>query len=108
MRDIRALRNLRNLTSYRTWEREALWRSGFPAIMAAFGLLVIVFQFTLPLFRRSLTDIEVLFGLYLATALGLMVLAMLRLIAWQRAHPWSPPLRPSTRALKTSAARDDE
>ena len=40
MRDMRALRNTRNLRSYSTWERESLQRSGF-AIMAAIGPLVL-------------------------------------------------------------------
>jgi len=31
------------------------------------------------------------FSLYLATILGLAAFGMLRLQAWRRAHPWTPP-----------------
>ena len=34
------------------------------------------------------------FGLYLATIIGMMTLAMLRLQAWRRANPWTPPEPP--------------
>jgi hypothetical protein len=92
MQDARALKNPRNLSSWRAWRREAYRRSGFTAIIAGvFPLLAIAFVVACALFKPALRDLETGFGLYLATGLGLMVFAVLRLNAWKRANPWTPP-----------------
>jgi hypothetical protein len=91
MQDTRALSNLRNLTSWRAWQGEAFQRSGFTAISVAMGLLVVGFTVAISLLKPSLTVLEVVSGLYLLTAGGLMVVAFVRLSAWKRAHPWTPP-----------------
>jgi hypothetical protein len=92
MQDMRALKNPRNLSSWRAWQREAFWRSGFMAINSAvLPLLAIAFVFASILFKPTLRELEFGFGLYLAAALGLLVLAVLRINAWKRANPWTPP-----------------
>jgi hypothetical protein len=94
MQDLRALKNPTNLSSWRAWQAQGYRRSGFLVIMAAvFPALVSTFIIACTLFGRtlSLNGLAVGFGLYLAAALGLMGLAMLRLTAWQRANPWTPP-----------------
>jgi hypothetical protein len=92
MQDMRALNNPRNLSSWRAWQGQAFGRSGFIAIIAGvFPLLAIAFVIACTLFKPALRDLEIGFSLYLATAFGLMALAMLRLNAWKRANPWTPP-----------------
>jgi len=99
MRDPRALRNLKNLESYRAWEQEGYRRSGFGAIGMIVPLLVVVFAVSLSTLphlarldvRASLLVVEAAFVLYLAIVLGLGLFAVLRLNAWMRAHPWEPP-----------------
>jgi hypothetical protein len=54
-------------------------------------LLAVVFVIACTLFKPALGELAVGFGLYLATAFGLMVLAVLRMNAWKRANPWTPP-----------------
>jgi hypothetical protein len=66
------------------------------------GLLVVVFSVALALLRPSLTTIEVLSGLYLLAAAGLMVSAVLRLSAWKRSHPWTPPPERASRGMNRS------
>jgi hypothetical protein len=58
---------------------------------AGVGLLALVFVIACTLFKPALRDVVIGSGLYLATALGLMVFAVLRLNAWKRANPWTPP-----------------
>jgi hypothetical protein len=93
MQDTRALSNSRNLTSWRAWERDAYRRSGFYAILLIVPLTVPFVVVTLD--GRVLRHLGLValsgFGLYLATILGLMTFATLRLQAWRRAHPWTPP-----------------
>ena len=91
MQDTRAFRNLRSLNARRAWEAQAYWRSGFTAMMGSMGLLVVAFSVALALLKPSLTGVEVLSGVYLLAVGGLMVVAVLRLSAWKRAHPWTPP-----------------
>jgi hypothetical protein len=95
MQDMRALSNSRNLKSWREWEGEAYRRSGFTAILLVVTTPTAPFVVACTLYGRALRHSEpaVLtgFGLYLATSLGLMAFAMLRLNAWRRANPWTPP-----------------
>jgi high-affinity Fe2+/Pb2+ permease len=94
MQDMRALKNPTNLSSWRAWQAQGHRRSGFIVILAGvFPALATTFIVACTLFSRTLPlrDLEVGFGLYLVAALGLMALAMLRLTAWQRANPWTPP-----------------
>ena len=102
MQDPRALASLKNLDSYAAWSREAVRRSGFGPIIAVAMALAPLPSLASLLFRPSTGDARawvVLAGaagaLFLATALGLMLLAVLRLKAWRRANPWTPPPRPS-------------
>jgi hypothetical protein len=94
MQDPRALANLNNLNSYRAWQREAHRRAGF----GAFPLLAMVVPIACALLsgvRRNLEVAVVLAGvaLYLVLGAGLLVVTLLRLNAWKRAHPWTPPSR---------------
>lgn len=98
MQDLRALANSRNLASYRAWTREGMRRSGFAAIVLIVPLSVPLFTLAAPMLGGAARDARgwaVLMGavlaLYLTAGLGLSLLAALRLKAWQRAHPWSPP-----------------
>jgi hypothetical protein len=91
MQDARVLKNLRNLSSWRAWQAEAYRRSGFSAVTFVCPLLTLVPVIGFTLFKPALRDVEIGFGLYLATIAGLLVFAMLRLNAWQRANPWTPP-----------------
>jgi len=93
MQDMRALNNTRNLSSWRAWEGQSFGRSGYAWIMAAVAALATGFIIALPLLRLSLAGMEALFGLYLVVVFGLMVLAALRVTAWKRANPWTPPPR---------------
>ena len=97
MQDPRALRNSRTLSSWRAWQEEACRRSGFTVILAVVSpLLAAAFALFCTLTARGLGRFEfpVILtggGLYLATILGLMTFAALRLHAWKRANPWTPP-----------------
>lgn len=95
MQDPRALKNPKNLSAWRAWRQEAYRRSGFLAITSGVPLLTVAFVFACTLYRRALTatgtSILLTFGLYLAAVSALMAIAMLRLRAWERAHPWTPP-----------------
>jgi hypothetical protein len=91
MRDPRALRNTSSLQSWRAWESLALRRSGFALILAGFIPLEIVFVVAVTLAAHSLRGVEALFGADLAAGLGLLALALQRLLAWRRANPWTPP-----------------
>lgn len=96
MQDPRALNNPTNLRSWRAWRQKAYLRSGFMMITTvASPLLTIGFVFACTLYRPALlsagASVVLALGLYLAIVLGLMVFAMLRLKAWERAHPWTPP-----------------
>lgn len=102
MQDPRALANLRNLGSYRAWGQEGVRRSGFAAIISILMMLTPLLTLAALVFRPAgrdahawLVPIGAAFGLYLVAALGLMLLAILRLNAWKRAHPWEPPPAPS-------------
>ena len=106
MQDPRALANWRNLQSYRAWEQEGYGRSGFlmiimsvPVILAP--LFIVTINLTSTLFKHATTDARAwavltaaAFALYLAVAGGLMLLSVLRLNAWRRAHAWAPPTPP--------------
>jgi hypothetical protein len=103
MQDPRALANPRNLQSYRAWEHEGYRRSGFlmiimsvPVILAP--LFIFTVNLTTALLRYAITgarDSALLdmaaFAIYLALAGGLMLLSVVRLNAWRRAHAWTPP-----------------
>lgn len=99
MQDPRALANTKNLNSYRAWEREGLSRSG----LNASGL---VLALSTPMFALAASWIEkatrgdaaalvrlmgAAMAVYAVTLGGLMLLGVLRLNAWKRAHPWAPP-----------------
>ena len=98
MQDPRALANLKNLDSYRAWGQEGVRRSGFAAIISIVMMLTPVLTLATTLFKPATRDVHAwavlagtAFALYIATALGLMLFAVLRLNAWKRAHPWAPP-----------------
>jgi hypothetical protein len=98
MQDPRALANTANLKSYREWGQEGFRRSGFLPIVLMTTLLAPLFTVSLtPLahLARGGHDWVVLIGgalaVYLAACLGLALVAVYRLKAWRRAHPWSPP-----------------
>lgn len=97
MHDMRALRNPTSLSSWRAWEREAYQRSGFVAIAAGlFAPLTFAFAIFPSLLastpaRASVPIFLVALILYLAAALGLMAVGVLRVNAWKRANPWTPP-----------------
>lgn len=98
MQDPRALANVKNLESYRAWGQEGVQRSGFGAILSAAMALVPLFTGAILLIKPATKDRHVWVlmvgtasALYLALVLGLMLLAVLRLNAWKRAHPWEPP-----------------
>jgi hypothetical protein len=59
-------------------------------------LLTIVLAVACAMFRSDLRCVRVSviltgFGVYLVMVLGLMAFAVLRLNAWKRANPWTPP-----------------
>ena len=92
----RALKNSTNLSSWRAWEDEAYQRSGFSAILGGVFALTLAFVLSLGLFARTLGDdlVRVSFIgliLFLGTSFALMALAALRMNAWKRANPWTPP-----------------
>ena len=103
MQDPRALANLANPQSYRAWAQDGLRRSGFlmivlsvPVILAP--LFIFTIGVTTTLFRHGATDARACaaltataFAIYLAIAGGLMLVSVLRLNAWRRAHVWTPP-----------------
>jgi hypothetical protein len=100
MQDMRALRNSRSLKSWRAWEQEAYRRSGFTAIFMIFALMAsfvvpVAIPIVTSLHRRAPRLLEPVVltgsGLYLAAIFGLMAFAVLRLQAWRRANPWTPP-----------------
>jgi hypothetical protein len=98
MRDYRALANFRNLDSYRAWQKEGLQRSGFVAFALLVPLSVVMFSVFMPLIETATRDarsVVVLAGgalaIYLLVIGGLGLVLVLRLNAWKRAHPWSPP-----------------
>jgi hypothetical protein len=99
MRDLRALANIKNLDSYRAWQREGYRRSGLMAVSLIVPLsacfFVLLPTFLEPMTRDARSFVFLMGGamaLYLALIGGSMVFAMLRLNAWKRAHPWSPPV----------------
>jgi hypothetical protein len=103
MRDLRALANFTNLNSYRSWQREGFQRSGLAAFVIIVPLSAIAFPMFITLFGPPTMDARAFvalmgaaLGLYLLVVGGLGLFAVLRLNAWKRAHPWSPP---SPRAL---------
>lgn len=96
MQDARALKNPKNLSSWRAWEGETYQKSGFGAILAGVFALMLAFVNFPILFGRTLGQDLVptaLIGLalYLVASFALMAVAVLRLNAWKRAHPWAPP-----------------
>lgn len=102
MQDPRALANIKNLDTYRAWGQDGARRSGFVAILSIVTMLTPLLTLAALLFRPRTRDAHVwlvsigaAFALYLVIALGLMLLAVLRLNAWKRAHPWEPPPSPS-------------
>jgi len=105
MQDPRALANIKSLESYRAWGQEAVRRSGFTAIVSVVAWLTPMLTLAILLLRPATGDAHALhgwlmsiggaFALYFLIALGLMLLAVLRLNAWKRAHPWEPPPSPT-------------
>lgn len=96
MQDMRALKNPRTLESWRRWDAEANQSSGVIAILAAVAVLTPAFVVACALYGRAPGHAEapvvlVGWGLYAALVLGLMAFALLRLEAWKRANPWTPP-----------------
>ena len=98
MQDPRALANPKALESYRTWGQEGARRSGFSAIILGVTTLTPLLATAGLLFKPAgrgghawIVGVGAGFALYLAIALCLMVIAVLRLKAWKRAHPWAPP-----------------
>ncbi|MGR4862659.1 hypothetical protein [Caulobacter sp. LARHSG274] len=96
MLDTRALKNSTNLSAWKAWEGEAYQRSGFNAFLGSVFALTLAFVIFPSLFPRALGDDLVrtsLIGLvlYLGTSFALMVFAVLRMNAWKRANPWTPP-----------------
>jgi hypothetical protein len=98
MQDPRALANPKNLESYRAWGQEGVRRSGFGVIISVVTIFVPALTLAAIVFRPATSDarawvvlLGAAFALYLATVLGLMLFAVLRLNAWKRAHPWEPP-----------------
>ncbi len=95
MQDMRALKNPTNLSSWRTWEGQAYQQSGFAALMGALFALMLAFVMSLSLFGGKLSGSvgPFLIGviLYFGVSFALIGLAVLRLNAWKRANPWTPP-----------------
>jgi len=96
MQDARALRNSVNLSSWRAWEGEARQRSGFTAILGSVFALMLTFVIPLGVFAPTLGGDLVsvsLVGLilYLGMSFALMAVAVLRVNAWKRSNPWTPP-----------------
>jgi len=96
VQDMRALKNPTNLSSWRAWEKEAYERSGFTAILGGVFALSLAFAIAPSLFARTLGDDLVPISfigliLFLGTSFVLMALAVLRMNAWKRANPWTPP-----------------
>jgi hypothetical protein len=97
MPDTKALRNPRSLSSWRAWEAEACRRSGYVAIlMGVFTPLTLAFVIAPSLLARALGDASVpifFVGLilYLAASFGLLAVGYMRMNAWKRANPWTPP-----------------
>jgi len=98
MQDPRALANPKSLESYRAWGQEGVRRSGFGAIISVVTVFVPAVTLAITVFKPATSDarawvvlVGAAFAIYLAAALGLMLFAVLRLNAWKRAHPWTPP-----------------
>jgi hypothetical protein len=98
MQDFRALANFKNLDSYRAWQREGMKRSGFFAFILIVPLFLPFLTLAPVMFEPAAKDARSwvimmgsAFALYIVTVLGLGLVATLRLNAWKRAHPWSPP-----------------
>jgi hypothetical protein len=99
MQDPRALANWKSLESYRAWERDSLWRSGFVAIFLIVPMSVPMFTFPVSLIEDATKGdagalvllMGAAFALYLVTLGTLTLFAVLRLKAWKRSHPWAPP-----------------
>lgn len=96
MQDARALKNLRTLSSWRSWKEEAYERSGSTAILGALFALMLAFVISCSLFGRQLVDGlgPIFFAgviLYFGASVALIALAVLRVNAWKRANPWTPP-----------------
>ncbi|MFN3523797.1 MAG: hypothetical protein ACK4YQ_16230 [Phenylobacterium sp.] len=96
MQDVRALKNPTNLSSWRAWEGEAHRRSGSGAILTGVFALTLAFVLSLALLRGAMGEalLPMAFigmALYFAVSLALIALAVLRVHAWRRANPWTPP-----------------
>jgi hypothetical protein len=96
MQDMRALKNPRTLASRRAWQDEAFRRSGVVATLVAGSALTTAFVLACALYRRATgplgaSVVLAAWAACAATILGLMALAVLRLRAWERANPWTPP-----------------
>lgn len=98
MQDPRALRNTKNLNSYRAWEREGFWRSGLNVVVLIVALSTPMFTFAASLIEHATKGdagalvrlMGAAMALYVVTLGGLMLFGVLRLNAWKRAHPWAP------------------
>jgi threonine/homoserine/homoserine lactone efflux protein len=98
MQDWRALANLDSLRSYNAWLQEGYRRSGFLAFLVLNPLLISFFTVALQFIRRP-TRVDhgwmilaAALLVYMIISIGLMLYALLRLNAWKRANPWSPPV----------------
>lgn len=99
MRDARALANTKNLNDYRAWEREGFSRSGLNAVLLIVALSGVIFTFAAVRIEHAARGdagaVVRLMGaavaVYAAAMGGLMLLGVVRLNAWKRAHPWAPP-----------------
>ncbi len=100
MQDLRALANTSNLNSYRAWQREGFRRSVFATMSVLVPMLTIPFIFAVTArpdpaigVRAWVMAAAAALAVYLLVVAGLMAFAVLRLRAWKRANPWSPPAR---------------
>ena len=99
MQDARALANTRNLNDYRAWEREGFSRSGLNAVLLIVALSALIFTFAAVRIEHAARGdpgalvrlMGAAVAVYGATVGGLMLLGVVRLNAWKRAHPWAPP-----------------
>lgn len=99
MRDPRALANTRNLKSWRAWERQGMNRSGLNVAVVVVAVSALPFSFAASWIEHATRGdagalvrlMAAALALYLAANGGLMLACVLRLNAWKRAHPWTPP-----------------
>ena len=91
MRDMRPLKNMTNLRSWRAWQRTANQRSGYLMILCIYPLTSPLPALAVTMLKPSVEAIAVAAVAYLAVVLGGTTIAILRLNAWKKANPWHPP-----------------